>query len=175
VSNFKSAKFNTNAFNHYRSDTDSGRSSDYRIEDNQQQLSKPLTLELESAKFFSLPRPKYNPKPEVVCQQKEIRLKSSSQNAAENRRGGRRFTVDVNSNDVANALADIGVKSRSSNNLNAIQEGGDFKISTLPNMKLKSGEDLTRNGPEFIANSNSKAKAIDITNNKVKKNISIKF
>lgn len=125
-----------------------------------------MALELESTKFFSLPRPKYNPKPaEVVCQQPE--MKHRSVETAENRRGGRRFTVDVNSNDVANALADIGVKSRSSNNLNAIQEG-DMKISTLPNMKLKGCEGATKNGPEFITNSSSRTKVIDLTSNKVK-------
>lgn len=129
-----------------------------------------MTLELESTKYFSLPRPKYNPKPESIPQ-KETRLKqprSRTENMIENRRGGRRFTVDVNSNDVANALADIGVKSRSSNNLNAIYEN-DMKISTLPNMKLKERgvEEVVGNGPEFINNANSNVRVVDITNNKV--------
>lgn len=130
-----------------------------------------MTLELESAKYFSLPRPKYNPNPEIIPQQKETRLKqprSCSEKMIENRRGGRRFTVDVNSNDVANALADIGVKSRSSNNLNAIYEN-EMKISTLPNMKLKErgDEEVVGNGPEFIFNANSTVRVRDITNNKV--------
>lgn len=134
-------------------------------------MSKPLTLELESAKYFSLPRPKYNPNPESIPQ-KETRSKqprSSSEKMIENRRGGRRFTVDVNSNDVANALADIGVKSRSSNNLNAIYEN-EMKISTLPNMKLKErgDEQVIGHGPEFINNANSSTRCLDITNNKVR-------
>lgn len=126
-------------------------------------------MELESAKFFSLPRPKYNPKPEVIPEQ-HLKPKSDIENKRETR-GGRRFTVDVNSNDVASALADIGIKSRSSNNLNAIYEG-DLKVSTLPNMKIKretreEDEIEVRNGPEFIMNSGLSEKKVDITNNKV--------
>lgn len=131
-------------------------------------MSKPLALDLESAKFFSLPRPKYNPNPEAIPERPKPR--SEIENRRETR-GGRRFTVDVNSNDVASALADIGVKSRSSNNLNAIFEG-DLKVSTLPNMKIKKEvreEDSMdfRNGPEFIVNSGSSIRAVDLTNNKV--------
>lgn len=92
-------------------------------------------------------------------------------------RGGRRFTVDVSSNDVATALADIGITkrtvSRSNSNLNAIYEG-EMRISTLPNMKIKRENVIKQNnernqlsGPEFIVDSNTESKVIDITDNKV--------
>jgi hypothetical protein len=151
-----------------RSDTDSGRSSDYRIDDNK--VSSAMTLDLESNKYFSLPRPKYNPKANSIAS--EIYEKPKTRAAVvENRRGGRRFTVDIASNDVATALADIGIKSRSNTHLNAIYES-EMKISTLPNMKLKKeaaksdGENQLM-GPEFIINANSIANVIDITDNKV--------
>jgi hypothetical protein len=50
-----------------------------------------------------------------------------------------RYTVDVSSSDVENALAEIGILknvSKSKGNLNAIYENDGKKISTLPNLKL---------------------------------------
>ncbi|KAG5673931.1 hypothetical protein PVAND_003932 [Polypedilum vanderplanki] len=151
-----------------RSDTDSGRSSDYR--DDNPLMNKPLSAELEANKYFSLPRPKYSPKPEnVAIPTVKMRTTADENRAA---RGGRRFTVDVSSNDVATALADIGIKrsvvSRSHTHLNAISES-EMKISTLPNMKIKKElpkkkKELT--GPEFIIHSQTHAKLIDITDSK---------
>lgn len=139
-------------------------------------MNKPLSIDLEPNKYFSLPRPKYNPKPEVV-QAKMRTLSAVDENRA---RGGRRFTVDVSSNDVATALADIGIKraavmSRSNTHLNAIYED-EMRISTLPNMKLKkelpkgdvAHEKRELSGPEFIENSSTQAKVLDITDNKVR-------
>lgn len=161
-------------FSNCRSDTDSGRSSDYR-EDNPS-LNKSLALDFEPNKYFSLPRPKYNAKAEVISPDYEKpKLRVASEAAIEARRGGRRFTVDVASNDVATALADIGIKSRSNTHLNAIYES-DMKISTLPNMKLRKevARECNNNdkrellGPEFIINSNTIANVIDLTDHKVR-------
>jgi hypothetical protein len=135
-------------------------------------MVKPI-VDLEASKFFSLPRPKYNPKPEVAPPPVKMRATADENRGA---RGGRRFTVDVSSNEVAIALADIGIKraavvSRSHTNLTVISEN-EMKISTLPNMKRKkelpieSSRELS--GPEFIVQSQSHAKLIDITDSKVR-------
>jgi hypothetical protein len=153
---------------YFRSDTDSGRSSDYR--DDNVLTVKPLSKDLEVNKYFSLPRPKYNPKPEVAVAP-QVKMRAEENRGA---RGGRRFTVDVSSNDVAVALADIGIKkstavSRSHTHLNAISES-EMKISTLPNMKIK--KELPRedkrelSGPEFVVQQ-THAKLVDITDSKV--------
>lgn len=141
-------------------------------------------MDIEAFKYFSLPRPKYNsvsmsnipeitqPSPDYI----KPKLREPAENQ-QNPRGGRRFTVDVSSSDVATALADIGITkrtmSRSNSNLNAIYEG-EMKISTLPNMKIKrdnmlkqTNEKKELSGPEFIVNSNTETKVLDITDNKV--------
>lgn len=145
-------------------------------------MNKPLSADLEANKYFSLPRPKYIPKPELTAPPPAVKMRVT---ADENRgaRGGRRFTVDVSSKDVASALADIGIVkraivSRSHTNLNAISEN-EMKISTLPNMKIKkelpkeSDEKRKLSGPEFIAHSQTHAKLIDITDSKVSWNCQI--
>lgn len=116
--------------------------------------------------------PEITPAPDYV----KPKLRELAENH-QNPRGGRRFTVDVSSSDVATAMAEIGITkrtmSRSNSNINAIYEG-EMKISTLPNMKIKrdnalkhSNEKKELSGPEFVVDSNTETKVLDITDNKV--------
>lgn len=133
----------------------------------------------EPIKYFSLPRPKYNRNPEILPEPVElpkVKLRVNAENFRQRRVGGRRFTVDVASADVENALADVGFKkplSRSSSTLNKPIHD-EAKLRTLPNVKFGKKESIMEEdeserpkGPEFIVNSNLKIKTFDISDNKV--------
>jgi len=109
----------------------------------------PVMLE-EPIKYFSLPRPKYNPNgidkapalqptPPAAIEVSKVKRRVDAENIRQKRVGGRRFTVtDVASNDIKTALADLGIKKffRSSSELHHSLED-EMKLRTLPNMKRK--------------------------------------
>lgn len=164
--------------NDFRSDTDSGRSSDYRSDDNSLQ-KKLATMEEEPIKYFSLPRPKYNRNPEKVAEIVEplkVKYRENAENFRQRRVGGRRYTVDVTSTDVEIALADIGQQKQLSRSISTLNKPlyDDLKLRTLPNMKFTKKESIMEedesdkpNGPEFIVNSNFEIKTLDISDSKV--------
>ena len=100
-----------------------------------------------------------------------------------NRLSTRRFTVDVASNDYLQALLSstthtkLNVKSvsKSISDLNNCLDGNkpgvesDFKLSTLPNMKIKPVEVpvIRAKGPEFIVQSGLEPLVVDISDVKV--------
>lgn len=161
----------------FRSDTDSGRSSDYRSDDNSLQ-KKLATMEEEPVKYFSLPRPKYSRNPDKIIPElvelSKVKYRANAENFRQKRVGGRRFTVDVTANDVETALSDVGQQrkiSRSSSTLNKHYD--EIKIRTLPKQAKKQSimeedENEVPKGPEFIVNSTVDAISIDIGDNKVK-------
>lgn len=162
----------------FRSDTDSGRSSDYRSDDNSLQ-KKLATMEEEPVKYFSLPRPKYNRNVESKLVEADevpkVKYRTNAENFRQRRVGGRRFTVDVTSTDVESALADIGHQKKLSRSISTLNKPAidDLKFSVAPrHMKKESimEEDETEKpkGPEFIVNSNSEIKTLDISDSKVK-------
>lgn len=168
---------------YFRSDTDSGRSSDYRSDDNSLN-SKKLPTMPEENKFFSLPRPKYTLIPEktqiLAPPPMEAKVKRKMDNYRQKRVGGRRYTVDVSANDISNALTQHEKRkiiSKSSNHLNAVMEGDEMKLRTLPNMKLTKkitvddDDEERAQGPEFIVNATTEPKMIDISDSKVRNEI----
>jgi hypothetical protein len=137
-------------------------------------------MQEEPMKYFSLPRPKYNRNNEnVVIEPVEIpkvKLRANAENFRQRRVGGRRFTVDVASADVENALADIGPQKKLSRSISTLnkQNFDDLKVRTLPKVMKKESimeEDEIEGpkGPEFIVNSHSESKVLDISDNKVRK------
>ncbi|CRK95274.1 CLUMA_CG008699, isoform A [Clunio marinus] len=182
----KDEKHNKNRRNHlinstsinsdgHKSDTDSGRSSDYRSDDNSLQ-KKLARMNEEPVKYFSLPRPKYNRKSEnIPVEIPKIKYRSNAEVFRQRRVGGRRFTVDITSSEVDTALADVGQQkplSRSISNLNK-PKYDEMNFKTLPNMKLAKKESIIEEdesdrpkGPEFIVNSTAEIKTIDISDMK---------
>lgn len=160
-----------------RSDTDSGRSSDYRSDDNSLQ-KKLATMEEEPVKYFSLPRPKYNRNPEVKVPEPvelpKVKLRVNADNFRQRRVGGRRFTVDVSSTDVDTALADVGLHRQLSRSISTLNKPlyDEMKLKAQPQLKKESimeeDESERPKGPEFIVNSVSEIKVLDISDNKVK-------
>jgi hypothetical protein len=163
----------------FRSDTDSGRSSDYKSDDNSLQ-KKLATMHEEPVKYFSLPRPKYNRHAEIIPEAVElqkVKLRTNAENFRQRRVGGRRFTVDVASADVENALSDVGFKTPLSRSISTLNKPtlDEMKLKTLPNLKFGKKESIMEEdeserpkGPEFIVNSNLEIKTFDISDNKVK-------
>lgn len=160
----------------FRSDTDSGRSSDYRSDDNSLQR-KLATMEEEPIKYFSLPRPKYNRNPEIKIAQPveipKIKYRTNAENFRQRRVGGRRFTVDVTSTDVDAALTDIAQHKQLSRSISTLSKPlfDDVKLPSMIFTKKESimeeDEGERPKGPEFIVNSNSDIKTLDISDNKV--------
>lgn len=134
-------------------------------------------MEEEPVKYFSLPRPKYNPNPDSKIadpvELSKIKYRTNAENFRQRRFGGRRFTVDVTSTEVETALADIGKQkslSRSVSSLNKPSHN-EMKLNGLSNKKLtitEEDESEQPKGPEFIVNSVSETKTIDISDNKVR-------
>lgn len=154
----------------FRSDTDSGRSSDYKSDDN------PLMRKLdEQTKYFSLPRPKYirNHENATIAESVEVanvKLRANPENFKQRRVGGRRNTVDVSSSDVENALGIRKSLSRSASALNRPFQD-DFRMKNhvkKSDLILEETEDDDRQkGPEFIINSKEESKVLDISDPKV--------
>lgn len=133
-------------------------------------------MEEEPVKYFSLPRPKYNRNPEnrnvETAEPLKVKLRTNAENFRQRRVGGRRFTVDVTSTDVETALADIGQQKSLSSSVSALNKlrSNEMKLKNLPNKKLtisEEDENEQPKGPEFIANSVSEVKTVDITDAKV--------
>lgn len=160
----------------FRSDTDSGRSSDYRSDDNSHQ-KRLATMEEEPIKYFSLPRPKYNRNAVAeVAEPPKVKLRANPENFRQRRVGGRRYTVDVTSTDVDIALADIGQHKQLSRSISTLNKPfhDEMKLKTLPNLRFGKKESIIEEdesdrpkGPEFIVNSNSEIKTLDISDSKV--------
>lgn len=136
-------------------------------------------MEEEPIKYFSLPRPKYNRNPEAIesVEISKVKYRTNAENFRQRRVGGRRFTVDIASTDIEIALGDMVQQkhlSRSISTLNRLSYD-DMKLKTLPNMKLGTKQSIMEEdegerpkGPEFIINSNSEIKTLDISDNKVR-------
>ena len=133
-------------------------------------------MEEEPVKYFSLPRPKYNRNPETKITEgvdvSKVKYGTNAENFRQRRVGGRRFTVDVTSADVEIALTDIGQQKSLSRSVNALNKPNyEMKVKSLPNKKLtikEEDESEQPKGPEFIVNSVSEVKILDITGNKVR-------
>jgi hypothetical protein len=157
-----------------RSDTDSGRSSDYKSDDN----SLRRKLEGEPTKYFSLPRPKYirsheNISTDNIVELPIVKLRENPDNFRQRRVGGRRNTVDVSSSDVENALGVRKSLSRSASTLTR-PFYDDFRMKNnvvnakKPDLILEeTEEDEKQKGPEFIINSKEESKVLDISDPKV--------
>lgn len=162
----------------FRSDTDSGRSSDYKSDDNSLKKKLAETELFEATKYFSLPRPKYLKQNEnVVVEQFElpkVKLRENADNFRQRRVGGRRNTVDVSSSDVGNALGIRKTLSRSVSALNRPFNNNEIKFKPVGNSKqrdlileeIEDGENRPK-GPEFIIYSRDKPKILDISDPKV--------
>lgn len=133
-------------------------------------------MEEEPVKYFSLPRPKYNRNsecnfPESV-ELSKLKYRANAENFRQRRVGGRRFTVDVTTNDVEIALADVGQQKSLSRSVSALNKPNyEAKLKSLSNKKLtikEEDENESPKGPEFIVNSVSEIKTMDISNNKVR-------
>lgn len=131
-------------------------------------------------KYFSLPRPKYSRKPEVTIPETveipKVKFRQNPENIRQRRVGGRRFTVDISTTDVDCALADIVQQKQLSRSISALNKPihDDMNMKTLPFMKqtkkepiIEEDESERPKGPEFIVNSVSEIKTIDISENKV--------
>lgn len=162
-------------FSHFycRSDTDSGRSSDYKSDDNSLKKKLAETEPFDPTKFFSLPRPKYSRiQEDVAIEQFElpkVKLRDNAENFRQRRVGGRRNTVDVSASDVENALGIRKALSRSASALHRPTNSSD-EIRFKPRMNTKTMEDdddARVRGPEFIINSRDKPKIVDISDPKV--------
>lgn len=129
-------------------------------------------------KYFSLPRPKYNRNPEVkvpeLVELPKVKLRVNADNFRQRRVGGRRFTVDVSSTDVDTALADVGLHRQLSRSISTLNKPlyDEMKLKAQPHLKKESimeeDENERPKGPEFIVNSVSEIKLLDISDNKVK-------
>lgn len=135
-------------------------------------------MEEEPVKYFSLPRPKYNRKPEKTIAEEppKVKLRANAENFRQRRVGGRRFTVDVAATDVDMALSDVGSHRKISRSISALNRPvtGDFNAKSLPRVTqldkdpiIEEDEGERPKGPEFILNSVSEVKVIDISDNKV--------
>lgn len=134
-------------------------------------------MEEEPVKYFSLPRPKYNRNPEVKAPEPvevpTVKFRVNAENFRQRRVGGRRFTVDVTSTDVETALAEVGVPRKLSRSISTLNKPlyDEMKLQA-PHMKKESimeeDENERPKGPEFIVNSMSEIKTLDISDNKVK-------
>lgn len=159
----------------FRSDTDSGRSSDYKSDDNSLKKKLAETELFEAKKYFSLPRPKYVKHNEnVVIEQFElpkVKLRENAENFRQRRVGGRRNTVDVSSSDVGNALGIRKTISRSVSALNRPSSNDEIQFKSVgkqPDLvSEETEEDRKPKGPEFIINSRDKPKILDISDPKV--------
>lgn len=131
-------------------------------------------------KYFSLPRPKYNRRPESANSEPveipKVKYRANAENFRQRRVGGRRFTVDVASSDVETALADMGLQKPLSRSISTLNKPiyDDLKLRTLPNLKHSQKESIMEEdevekpkGPEFIVNSVSEIKTLDISDLKV--------
>lgn len=135
-------------------------------------------MEEEPIKYFSLPRPKYNRNPEIInpepVEMPKVKYRTNAENFRQRRVGGRRYTVDVTSTDVETALADIGHTKQISRSISALNKPNydDMKVKFFANKKesiMEEDESEKPKGPEFIVNSNSEVKSLDISDNKVRK------
>lgn len=134
-------------------------------------------MEEEPVKYFSLPRPKYSRNPEKIVPQvidlPKVKYRTNAEQFRQKRVGGRRFTVDVTSNEVETALVDVVHQkkvSRSISTLNKPIFGGEINLRQVPKpMKSRTimEEDERPKGPEFIVNSTAETMNIDISDNKV--------
>lgn len=134
-------------------------------------------MEEEPVKYFSLPRPKYNRNAEVKVSEPvelpKVKLRVDAENFRQRRVGGRRFTVDVTSTDVETALAEVGLHRQLSRSISTLNRplNDEMKLKVKPHAKKESimeeDENERPKGPEFIINSMSEIKTIDISDNKV--------
>lgn len=133
-------------------------------------------MEEEPVKYFSLPRPKYNRKPEKTIAEEppKVKLRVNAEHFRQRRVGGRRFTVDVAATDVDMAFGDVGLHRQLSRSISALNRpvAGDFHAKLVPrgNQKesiIEEDESERPKGPEFIVNSIAEVKVIDICDNKV--------
>lgn len=133
-------------------------------------------MEEEPVKYFSLPRPKYNRKPEKTIAEEppKVKLRANAENFRQRRVGGRRFTVDVAATDVDLAINDVGLHRQLSRSISALNRPttGDFHSKVVPRCNQKESiieedESERPKGPEFIVNSIAEVKVIDICDNKV--------
>lgn len=135
-------------------------------------------MEEEPAKYFSLPRPKYNRNADKILPEPielpKVKYRANAETFRQRRVGGRRFTVDVASADVDTALADIVHQKPLSRSISTLNRPNyeELKLKSLPRHAKKESiieedESERPKGPEFIVNSITEIKTIDISDNKV--------
>lgn len=137
-------------------------------------------MEEEPVKYFSLPRPKYNRNPDQIVPDPvelvKVKYRANAENFRQKRVGGRRFTVDVTSNDVETALSDVGQQKKISRSISTLNKPvyDEIKIRTLTLPKqakkqpiIEEDENEGPKGPEFIVNSTADVMTVDIGDNKV--------
>lgn len=132
-------------------------------------------MEEEPIKYFSLPRPKYIRNPENVIPEPvelhKVKLRTNAENFRQKRVGGRRFTVDIASTEVDSALADIGQQKQLSRSISALNKPTHDDLKLVKRKKeaiIEEDESERPKGPEFIVNSMSEIKTIDISDGKVR-------
>lgn len=139
-------------------------------------------MEEEPVKYFSLPRPKYNRKPEKTIAEEppKVKLRANAENFRQRRVGGRRFTVDIAATDVDMALSDGLLHRQVSRSISALNRPATVDFNAKPLQRanqlekqsiIEEDESERPKGPEFILNSISEVKVIDISDNKVEKRL----